>query len=167
MTVTGKIRRRALRDRTVTVVVWCRCSMGSRMSVREISGAATELDAIVVGAGFAGLYALYRLRRMGLRPQLLEAGRDIGGTWFWNRYPGARCDIESLEYSYSFSDELQQEWHWPERYAAQPDILRYIDHVADRFDLRRHITLNTRVNGMSFDDGSGLWTVTTDTGETV
>src|SRR3954469_20514265 len=165
MTVTGKIRRRALRDRTVTVVVWCRCSMGSRMSVREISGAATELDAIVVGAGFAGLYALYRLRRMGLRPQLLEAGRDIGGTWFWNRYPGARCDVESLEYSYSFSDELQQEWDWPERFAAQPDILRYINHVADRMDLRPFILPAARVGSAAFDRGTDFRTVTTAGGE--
>src|SRR3954453_23079999 len=165
MTVTGKIRRRALRDRTVTVVVWCRCSMGSRVSVREISGAAAELDAIVVGAGFAGLYALYRLRRMGLRAQVLEAGRDIGGTRFWNRYPGARCDVESLEYSYSFSDELQQEWDWPERFAAQPDILRYINHVADRLDLRRFIATQTRVVSAAFDRNSDLWNVTTADGD--
>lgn len=92
------------------------------MSERKIRREAKNLDAIVVGAGFAGLYALYRLRKMGLRAQILEAGKDIGGTWFWNRYPGARCDVESLEYSYSFSDELQQEWVWPERFAAQPDI---------------------------------------------
>src|SRR3954464_3658846 len=138
--------------------------MGSRMSVREISGAATELDAIVVGAGFAGLYALYRLRRMGLRPQLLEAGRDIGGTWFWNRYPGARCDVESLEYSYSFSEELQQEWCWPERFAAQPDILRYINHVADRLALRSSILTATRVVSAAFDQAADRWTVTTANG---
>src|SRR4051812_37194449 len=94
-------------------------------------------DAIVVGAGFAGLYSLYKLRGMSLRVRVLEAGSGIGGTWFWNRYPGARCDVESLEYSYSFSEALQQEWDWPERFSAQPDILRYIDHVAERFDLRR------------------------------
>src|SRR6185436_15663441 len=89
--------------------------MGSRMSGRNSDDGA-GLDAIVVGAGFAGLYALYRLRTKGLRALVLEAGKDIGGTWFWNRYPGARCDVESLEYSYSFSEELQQEWNWPERF---------------------------------------------------
>jgi cyclohexanone monooxygenase len=133
----------------------------------DIPTPAGVLDAVVVGAGFSGLYAIHLLHKQGLSLRAFEAGSGVGGTWFWNRYPGARCDIESLEYSYSFSDELQQQWHWPERYAAQPDILRYIEHVADRFDLRRHITLNTRVTGMAYDDGSGLWTVTTDTGETV
>ena len=108
-------------------------------------GGAHQLDAIVVGAGFAGLYALYKLRSMGQRVQVLEAGKDIGGTWFWNRYPGARCDVESLEYSYSFSEELQQEWKWPERFAAQADILRYINHVADRLGLRPFIRTGTRV----------------------
>ena len=115
--------------------------------------------------GLAGLYALYRLRKMGLRAQILEAGKDIGGTWFWNRYPGARCDVESLEYSYSFSDELQQEWTWPERFAAQPDILRYINHVADRLALRQFILTETRVVSAAFDRGTDLWTVTTASGE--
>ena len=125
-----------------------------------------KLDAIVVGAGFAGLYALYSLRKIGLRAQILEAGKDIGGTWFWNRYPGARCDVESLEYSYSFSDELQQEWTWPERFAAQPDILRYINHVADRLDLRQSIRTDTRVVSAAFDRTNDLWTVTSAKGET-
>ena len=125
-----------------------------------------KLDAIVVGAGFAGLYALYSLRKIGLRAQILEAGKDIGGTWFWNRYPGARCDVESLEYSYSFSDELQQEWNWPERFAAQPDILRYINHVADRLDLRQSILTDTRVVSAAFDRTNDLWTVTSAKGET-
>jgi cyclohexanone monooxygenase len=120
-----------------------------------------QLDAIVVGAGFAGLYSLYKLRQMGLRVQVLEAGSDIGGTWFWNRYPGARCDVESLEYSYSFSDELQQEWTWPERFAAQPDILRYINHVADRFALRPFVQTDTRVVSAVFNKEAGLWTVET------
>ena len=124
------------------------------------------LDAIVVGAGFAGLYALYSLRKIGLRAQILQAGKDIGGTWFWNRYPGARCDVESLEYSYSFSDELQQEWTWPERFAAQPDILRYINHVADRLDLRQSILTDTRVVSAAFDRTNDLWTVTSAKGET-
>ena len=135
------------------------------MSRRKIVGEANKLDAIVVGAGFAGLYALYSLHRMGLRGQILEAGRDIGGTWFWNRYPGARCDVESLEYSYSFSEELQQEWVWPERFAAQADILRYINHVADRLDLRPFILTDTRVVSAAFDRTTALWTVTTERGE--
>jgi cyclohexanone monooxygenase len=126
---------------------------------------AGRLDAIVVGAGFAGLYALYKLRGTGLRTQVLEAASDIGGTWFWNRYPGARCDVESLEYSYSFSEELQQEWDWPERFAAQPDILRYINHVADRLDLRRFIATQTRVVSAAFDRNSDLWNVTTADGD--
>ena len=134
------------------------------MSERKI-GEAKNLDAIVVGGGLAGLYALHRLRRMGLRAQILEAGSSIGGTWFWNRYPGARCDVESLEYSYSFSDELQQKWVWPERFAAQPDILRYINHVADRLALRPFILTQARVVSAAFDRGTDLWTVTTAGGE--
>src|SRR5436853_257923 len=94
-------------------------------------------DAIIVGAGFSGLYMLHRLRGLGLSARVYERGSGIGGTWYWNRYPGARCDVESVQYSYSFSDELQQEWQWTERYAGQPEILRYANHVADRFDLRR------------------------------
>ena len=128
---------------------------------------AAVIDAVVVGAGFAGLYALVKLRALGLSAQCVEAGGDIGGTWYWNRYPGARCDIESLEYSYSFDDALQQEWHWSERYSAQPEILRYIHHVADRFDLRRDVRLNTRVVSAVFDDGRGLWRVATDDGRVV
>ena len=135
------------------------------MSTSKIGREAKSLDTIVVGGGFAGLYALYRLRRMGLEAQILEAGRDIGGTWFWNRYPGARCDVESLEYSYSFSEELQQEWVWPERFAAQPDILRYINHVADRLDLRKYILTEARAVSATFDDAADLWTVTTASGE--
>src|SRR3989442_12265180 len=121
-------------------------------------------DAIIVGAGFAGLYMLYRLRGLGLSARLYEAGRGIGGTWFWNRYPGARCDVESMDYSYSFSDELQQEWKWTERYASQPEILRYINHVADRFDLRRDIQLETRVTAAVFDEATNRWAVETDRG---
>ena len=135
------------------------------MSERKIGGEVNKLDAIVVGAGFAGLYSLYSLRKMGLRGQILQAGKDIGGTWFWNRYPGARCDVESLEYSYSFSDELQQEWNWPERFAAQPDILRYINHVADRLDLRQFILTGTRVVSAVFDRTTDLWTVTSANGK--
>jgi cyclohexanone monooxygenase len=126
--------------------------------------AAKQFDAIVVGAGFAGVYMLHKLKGLGLDVQVLEAGSGIGGTWFWNRYPGARCDIESMEYSYQFSSELQQEWEWSERYATQAEILTYIEHVADRFDLRGNIALNTRVAAAHFDDSTSRWTVTTEDG---
>jgi len=125
-----------------------------------------ECDVIVVGAGLAGVYMLHRLREMGLRVRVFEAGTGIGGTWFWNRYPGARCDIESMDYSYQFSEELQQEWEWTERYAAQPEILSYIEHVADRFDLRDGIQLETRVEEATFDEGADRWTIRTDDGKT-
>jgi phytoene dehydrogenase-like protein len=123
-----------------------------------------RLDAIIVGAGVGGLYAIHRLRKLGLKVRAFEAGGGVGGTWYWNRYPGCRCDVESMEYSYSFSDELQQEWHWPERYGTQPEILRYINHVADRFDLRRDIEFNTRVKEAAFDSRTNTWTVKTDKG---
>ncbi|MGY5135609.1 flavin-containing monooxygenase [Streptomyces nigrescens] len=129
--------------------------------------AAPQLDAVIVGAGFSGLYQLYRLRALGLRTRVLEACDDIGGTWYRNRYPGARCDVESTAYSFSFSPELDQEWEWSERYATQPELLRYLHHVADRFDLRKDITLRTRVTGAVYDKGGHTWQVTTDTGETV
>ena len=127
----------------------------------------TKLDAIVVGAGVGGLYAVYRLRKLGLKVRAYEVGNGIGGTWFWNRYPGCRCDVESLEYSYSFSNDLQQDWKWPERYGTQPEILRYINHVADRFDLRRDVQLNTRIKSAGFSGKTNLWTVKTDKGETI
>ena len=126
-----------------------------------------RLDAVIVGAGFAGLYALHRLRGLGLSARVFEAGDGVGGTWYWNRYPGARCDVESMDYSYSFSDALQQEWKWSERYASQPEILTYINHVADRFDLRRDIQLSTRVTAAVFDEAARWWTVTTDRGDRV
>jgi cyclohexanone monooxygenase len=129
--------------------------------------AVRQVDAVVVGAGFAGLYMLHRLRGLGFSAQVYEAGDGIGGTWYWNRYPGARCDVESLDYSYSFSDELQQEWRWTERYASQPEILRYIAHVADRFDLRRHIQLSTRVTAAVLDEAADRWVVQTDRGDRV
>jgi cyclohexanone monooxygenase len=123
-----------------------------------------SFDAVVVGAGFAGLYMLHRLRGLGLRVRVFEAGGGVGGTWYWNRYPGARCDVESMEYSYQFSEELQQEWEWTERYAAQPEILRYIEHVAERFDLRRDVQLGTRVLSAHFDDARNEWQVETERG---
>ena len=128
---------------------------------------AVQCDAVVVGGGLAGLYALHKLRGLGMSVRVFEAGSGVGGTWFWNRYPGARCDIESLEYSYSFSDDLQQEWKWPERYGNQSVVLRYITHVADRFDLRRDIQLNTRVTSAVFDPATNRWTVGTDQGDVV
>lgn len=124
-----------------------------------------HVDAIVIGAGFAGLYMLVRLRQLGLACAAFETGEDVGGTWYWNRYPGARCDVESMQYSYSFSEELQQEWEWTERYPRQDEILRYINHVADRFDLRRDITFNTRVISAKYDEASQRWTVQTSRGE--
>jgi len=126
-----------------------------------------RFDAVVVGAGFAGLYMLYRLRELGLAVKVFEAGGGVGGTWYWNRYPGARCDVESIEYSYGFSEELQQEWEWTERYASQPEILRYLEHVADRFDLRRDIALNTRVASATFDEEENRWDVRTEHGDEV
>jgi cyclohexanone monooxygenase len=124
-----------------------------------------QLDVAIVGGGLAGLYAIHRLRGLGLKVRAYEAGSGIGGTWFWNRYPGARCDVESLEYSYSFSNELQQDWRWPERYGTQPEILRYINHVADRFDLRRDVQLNTRIKSAVFDSQANEWSLKTEQGE--
>src|SRR5258707_8907958 len=124
----------------------------------------TDFDAIIVGAGVGGLYAIHRLRKLGLKVRAFEAAGGVGGTWYWNRYPGCRCDVESMEYSYSFSDELQQEWRWPERYGTQPEILRYINHMADRFDLRRDIEFDARVKEAVFDSNTNTWTVKTDKG---
>jgi cyclohexanone monooxygenase len=121
-----------------------------------------HVDAVIIGAGFAGMYAIYKLRELGMTVRSFEAGFGVGGTWYWNQYPGARCDVESVEYSYSFSDELQQEWRWTERYAAQPEILRYANHVADRFQLRDDICFNTRVVAAEFDSTVNRWTVRTD-----
>ncbi|MEA2774837.1 MAG: hypothetical protein QOF90_243 [Acetobacteraceae bacterium] len=130
------------------------------------SGRAGDLDALVVGAGFAGLYQLICLRdRLGLSVQVLEAGDGVGGTWYWNRYPGARCDSESHAYCYTFSKELAQEWDWSERYPEQPEIMRYLNLVADRFDLKRHIRFNTRVTAAHYDEAANRWNVHTEAGE--
>ena len=134
---------------------------------RGAASTTAAYDVVICGAGFGGLYALYRLRKLGLLARVYEQGSGVGGTWYWNRYPGARCDVESMQYSYSFSEDLQQEWEWTERYATQPEILRYANHVADRFDLRRDIQLNTRVLAASFDAGTGRWSVTTSAGDAV
>ncbi|MGS0743026.1 flavin-containing monooxygenase [Glaciimonas sp. GG7] len=128
---------------------------------------ATEVDVVVVGAGFAGLYMLYRLRQLGLTTRVCEAGQGVGGTWYWNRYPGARCDVESMQYSYSFSEQLQQEWIWTERYPQQDEILRYLNHVADRFALRSDIAFETKVVSAVYDADSQRWRVTTEQGDTL
>jgi cation diffusion facilitator CzcD-associated flavoprotein CzcO len=126
------------------------------------------VDVAIIGTGFAGLYALYKTREeLGLRVHAFDDAGGVGGTWYWNRYPGARCDVESLDYSFSFSKDLEQEWEWSERYATQPEILRYVNHIADRFDLRRNVQFETRVTSAVFDDDAKRWTVTTDKGETV
>jgi cation diffusion facilitator CzcD-associated flavoprotein CzcO len=129
--------------------------------------AATEFDAVIVGAGFSGLQMLHRVRDLGFTVRVFEAGSGVGGTWYWNRYPGARCDVESMEYSYQFSEELQQEWKWTERFSTQPEILRYINHVADRFDLRRDIQFDTRIAALTFDEDANRWTVRTELGDEV
>ena len=126
-----------------------------------------DLDAVVVGAGFAGLYALHKLRSQGRSVRVFESAPDVGGTWYHNRYPGARCDVESVDYCYSFSPELEQKWNWTEKYATQPEILRYVNWVADELDLRREITFNTKVVSAVLDETTLRWTVTTDTGEVV
>lgn len=138
----------------------------STMSRNSTQGAASggvaedALDVLIIGAGFAGLYALHKVRdQMGLKAQAFDVASDVGGTWYWNRYPGARCDIESIHYSYSFSESLQQEWEWSEKFAAQPEILRYLNHVADRFDLRKDIQFNTRIISMVWDDDAQTWNV--------
>ena len=121
-----------------------------------------DYDVVIVGGGLAGLYSIYRLRKLGLTIRDYEAGDGVGGTWFWNRYPGARCDVPSLQYSYAFDEELQQDWKWPERYSAQGDILKYIQHVADRFDLMQDVQLSTRVRKATYDDVSKKWLIDID-----
>ncbi|TMJ50069.1 MAG: NAD(P)/FAD-dependent oxidoreductase [Alphaproteobacteria bacterium] len=138
-------------------------------ALQSISGKgqpAEAYDVVVVGAGFAGMYMLHRLRGLGLSARVYEQGSGVGGTWYWNRYPGARCDVESMQYSYSFSDELQQDWDWSERYAPQPEILKYANHVADRFNLRPDIQFNTRVDRAVFDEAANIWQVATSDGKT-
>ena len=137
---------------------------------REIDGhlnPAETVDAVVVGAGFSGMYQLHKLRDMGLSVKVFEAGEDVGGTWYWNRYPGARVDIESMAYSFSFSKELEQDWVWSEKYSPQPELLRYAQHVAERFDLKRDISFNTRVERAHFDEDNNEWLVTTECGRRV
>ena len=128
---------------------------------------AETYDVVVVGAGFGGMYMLHRLRGLGFSVRVYEQGGGGGGTWYWNRYPGARCDVESMQYSYSFSEELQQEWDWSERYAPQPEILRYANHVADRFKLRSDMEFNMAVKACAFDERANIWSVTLAGGKTV
>ena len=128
-------------------------------------GAVPErVDVAIVGAGFAGMYMLHKARSEGFSAHVFERGGGVGGTWYWNRYPGARCDVPSLEYSYQFSEDLQQEWEWSEKYATQPEILRYAEHVADRFDLRRDISFETTVETLEWQGHT--WRVTTTSGTT-
>jgi len=131
------------------------------------SVASHSVDAVIVGAGYSGLYLLHRLRGLGFTTRVFERGGDVGGTWYWNRYPGARCDVESMQYSYSWDEKLQQEWHWPEKFSAQPDILAYFNHVADRFDLRKDIDFDTSVTAAHFDEVARRWTIETDMGERI
>ncbi len=126
-----------------------------------------DFDAVVIGAGAAGLYMLHRLRGLGFSARVFEQGDGVGGTWYWNRYPGARCDVESWDYCYSFSEELEQEWDWTERFPTQPELERYFNHVADRFDLRRDIQFDTRVERARFDEGTNRWIIDTSDGATV
>ena len=128
-------------------------------------GNTRPLDVIVVGAGFGGLYAVYKFREMGLKVQGFEAGGDVGGVWYWNRYPGARVDLPSIDYSYAFSKEIEQEWTWSEYFAAQPELMRYFDFVATRLDLRKHFKFNTRVQRAAWDAERELWVLTTAQGE--
>ena len=126
----------------------------------------TTLDLLIVGAGFAGLYMLHKARGLGLKALVIEAAPSVGGTWYHNRYPGARVDIQSMEYSFSFDESLQQDWHWTERYAAQPELLRYANHVADRFALRDGIRLNTALQGADFDEDARCWRASAEDGQT-
>jgi len=129
---------------------------GSRVS--------SDVDVVVVGAGFSGLYLLHRLRQLGFSTVVLDAAGDVGGTWYWNRYPGARCDIPTTDYSYSFDPELERDWTWSEKYATQPEILSYLRFVADRYDLRRDIVFSTRVESAVWDESATRWRVRTENG---
>lgn len=143
-------------------------SEGALMDETSPGSTTTEqYDAVIIGAGFSGLYMLHRLRSAGRRVHVLEAAGDVGGTWWWNRYPGARCDIESFDYSYSFDPDLEQDWSWSERYATQPEILRYVNHVADRFSLREDISFTTRMLSAHWQHSSRTWRLLTDTGRSI
>ncbi|CAF0824388.1 unnamed protein product [Adineta ricciae] len=136
-------------------------TMNMQQNTNGVTRGSDAFDVVIVGSGFAGLFMLHELRKRGYSTKVFEAADEIGGTWNLNRYPGARCDIESMQYSYSFSDELQQDWHWSERFARQPEILRYLNHVADKFDLNKDIQLNTRVTSIVYNENQSKWTITT------
>src|SRR4249920_2857700 len=131
------------------------------------SGTTQQVDVAVVGAGFAGLYLLHRLRKAGFSAVVLEEADDVGGTWYWNRYPGARCDIQTIDYSYTFDPELESAWKWSEKYATQPEILRYLGFVTERYDLRRDIRFRTKVTAATWDEAADRWLLTTDNGAPV
>src|SRR5579864_7642590 len=139
----------------------------ARASNANDSSATQQVDVAVIGAGFAGLYALHRLRKAGFTAVGLDEAGDVGGTWYWNRYPGARCDIQTIDYSYTFDPELERAWTWSEKYATQPEILRYLGFVADRYDLRRDIRFNTKVTAAKWDETAERWRLTTDNGAPV
>ena len=122
----------------------------------KTSSVDAAVDVVIVGAGFSGLYLLHRLRKQGISTRCFERGDGVGGTWYWNRYPGARCDVESMQYSYGFDDELQQEWNWPEKFSGHADIRAYADHVTDRFGLRAHIDFETEVRSAYYDEDQRL-----------
>ena len=140
-------------------------NISTNSAAATIGDVVDVVDAVVVGAGFGGLYMLHRLRHLGLSVRGFERGTDVGGTWYWNRYPGARCDVESMQYSFSFSEDLQQEWRWGERFASQPEILAYARHVAERFELRRDIQFGCSVSAACYDEATALWEIATDKGE--
>src|SRR5580704_696656 len=139
----------------------------TRASDTTRSVSTQQVDVAVVGAGFAGLYVLHRLRKAGFATVVLDEADDVGGTWYWNRYPGARCDIQTVDYSYTFDPELESAWKWSEKYATQPEILRYLGFVADRYDLRRDIRFGTQVITATWDEASQRWLLTTDNGAPV
>src|SRR6266404_3576348 len=144
-----------------------RSAMLEASASKTISSGVQHVEVAVVGAGFAGLYLLHRLRRAGFTAVALESADNVGGTWHWNRYPGARCDIQTTDYSYTFDPELESAWKWSEKYATQPEILRYFGFVADRYDLRRDIRFGTRITAATWDDAAERWLLTTDNGAPV
>src|SRR5580658_1428555 len=141
-------------------------AVAARASGATDGGATQQVDVAVVGAGFAGLYALHRLRKAGFATVLLDEADDVGGTWYWNRYPGARCDIQTIDYSYTFDPELESAWKWSEKYATQPEILRYLGFVTDRYDLRRDIRFRARITAATWDQAAERWVLTTNSGAT-
>jgi len=141
--------------------------VAASLSEATSGGTTQQVDVAVVGAGFAGLYLLHRLRKAGFTTVVLEEADDVGGTWYWNRYPGARCDIQTIDYSYTFDPELESAWKWSEKYATQPEILRYFGFVADRYDLRRDIRFRTRITAATWDQAAERWLLTTNEGATV